>query len=523
MFNCLKMTLKIDIAYAINAFLYTLRTLPIFKDLLTEDIYKSKSIKNILTILSLFLSILRLLTFRFFYFLLIYELSKFLSPKSISETFIHLYFIFTIIGLFINNGLLNTSIKKYLSIILFNMNAKKYLQSNLLLRLFLSFILNSIFFILFSKFLNLSYLICLLLVLFSLTARIIGESLNIMYYKKFNYIWYNNTSLYLLVLGVFLGLTLLPLIKITTSNSIIILSTIISLPLSIISLIYLNKINDYRLIFKRLNNKNTVMNKENAKAYSRQAMFEVKEKDKNISAKKLKGKKGYDLFNTIFFERHKEILSRSSKNYALVIGIIYIVIVSLVLSNIVNIEKSISNFLLNRIGWFVIIMYFINRGAIITQAMFFNCDHSMLTYNFYKEPKVLLNLFKKRLVTLIKVNLLPAIVIAFGNTILLSIVTDATILEYLTSSMFIIVLSIFFSVHYLVIYYLLQPFNKDMEIKKPSYSIVSLITYIASYKISGITTSTITFSIIGSILTIIYMVVALILVYKKAPQTFKLN
>ena len=132
-------------------------------------------------------------------------------------------------------------------------------------------------------------------------------------------------------------------------------------------------------------------------------MMDIKEKDKEISAKKLKGKKGYDLFNTIFFERHKEILLRSAKWYALVsLIVIIITVINTQLSP--ELKQSLNNFLLNNIAWFVIVMYFINRGAIITQAMFYNCDHSMLTFNFYRNPKVILNVFKTRVLTVSKVN-----------------------------------------------------------------------------------------------------------------------
>ena len=82
-------------------------------------------------------------------------------------------------------------------------------------------------------------------------------------------------------------------------------------------------------------------------------------------------------------------------------------------------------------------MYLINRGSVVTQAMFYNCDHAMLRYNFYREPDVILGLFKKRLTMLIKINLLPAIVIAIGSIVLLSITTDGrlyydTIIYYCT-------------------------------------------------------------------------------------------
>ena len=168
-------------------------------------------------------------------------------------------------------------------------------------------------------------------------------------------------------------------------------------------------------------------------------------------------------------------------------------------------------------------MYFINRGAIITQAMFFNCDHAMLNYNFYKEPKTIIELFKKRLKTVTKVNLLPAFVIGTGNIILLILLKETDIIVLLSMFIFIIFLSIFFSVHYLVIYYLLQPFNKDLEVKKTSYSFVTLITYILCYNLIDLVLDIKVLSILGIIFTGVYILISMALVYKVAPKTFKLN
>ena len=75
MINVLVKTLQIDMIYSVNSFLYTIRKIPIFKDLFTDDIYKSKIIKKIISIFGLLFSIVRALTFRFLYFFAIYLFS----------------------------------------------------------------------------------------------------------------------------------------------------------------------------------------------------------------------------------------------------------------------------------------------------------------------------------------------------------------------------------------------------------------------------------------------------------------
>ena len=52
--------------------------------------------------------------------------------------------------------------------------------------------------------------------------------------------------------------------------------------------------------------------------------------------------------------------------------------------------------------YFVFIMYMLNTTKNITNAMFINCDHCMLNYAFFHEPKNLLKLFQIRLREMIK-------------------------------------------------------------------------------------------------------------------------
>lgn len=521
MINILVKSLEIDIVYAVNSLIYSLRNLPILKDLLTDDAYDSKVLKIVIGIIGIVLSTSRAILFKAFYYFVIYSICKTMCQNNYVNATIHLYFLLTILGMFINNKLLNTSKKKYFSIILFNMDATKFYKANIFWNTIVNFTLNSICLFILAKILSLQLIYPITLLLFTTFIRFIGESLNIMFYKKYDYMWYSNTTLYFTLLLIILGLSLLPIINITIPFKIIELVTIFTIIIGTLSLLYLFNIKDYKLMYKRLNNKVNVMDSDNEKAYLKQSMVEVKKKDIELDFKKIKGKKGFDLFNTIFFERHKEILLRSAKKYALIIGIIYIILIFICYTNNIYL-KQISNFLNNRLAIFVFVMYFVNRGAIITQAMFFNCDHAMLSYNFYREPKTLLGLFKKRLITVINVNLLPAITIGIGNAIILGL-NNTSILTIICMIIFIICLSIFFSTHYLVIYYLLQPYNKNMEMRKISYSITTLLTYIVCYQMFSLILNINILSIFGIMFSCLYIIISLVLVYKIAPQTFKLN
>ncbi len=524
MINTLVKTLQIDLDYSVNSFIYILSKLPILKDLITNDIYKSKTIKRIVGLLGILFSVARAAFLKFMYFFIILFICYKLFPDNIVKSFFHIYFLLTILGMFINNKLLNTTKKKYFSILVFNMDATKFFRANLFWNMLTSIIMNTICIYIFVDYLLLSptILYSVILVLFTLGVRLIGEALNIVFFKKYKYVWYTNNTLYFPILVTLLGLCFLPYLNIFIPFRIIILCMVICLLLSIPALIYLLKLDDYKLIYKRLSQITNVMDSKNEKDYLKQAMVDVQKKDIKIDKSIIEKKEGYDLFNTIFFERHKEILLRSARKYAIIIAVIY-VILSYLMITYEKYNSGISEFVHYRLAIFVILMFFINRGAIITQAMFFNCDHAMLRFNFYREPNTILELFKKRLLIVVKVNLLPAFIIGIGNTVLLILSNSYDLLTIITTFLYIISLSIFFSVHYLVIYYLLQPFNKDLEVKRASYSFVTMGTYIISYWLTGLILTSEVLSIFGIIFAIIYITLALLLVYKIAPRTFKLN
>ena len=424
MIKTLKKTLQIDTAYSVNSFIYTMSKLPILKDLITKDSYTSTSLKKIVSVIGTILSLFRMILIKLVYF--------------------SIYLFATILGMFINNKLLTSSKKKYFSIILFQMDANQFMRANLFWNLITSTILNTIMLIIFitiSK--STFYFYGLFLLIITICARVIGEALNIYFFLKKEYVWYTNSKLYFPVLLVLLACALSPNIGLVIPVKIIPIIAIPFLILFISSYHYLLKIENYKWIYQRIHQMNRGMSEKNEKDYFKQAMVEVRDKDKIINEKIIEHKKGYDLFNTIFFERHKEILLRSAKKYAFIAFIVYIVL-AIVMIRYHNYNKSIGEFLHLKLAIFVIIMYFINRGSIITQAMFYNCDHAMLRYNFYREPKIILELFKKRLGTVVKVNLIPAIVIGLGNILLLGLSSYSyQWITYLTTFLFIIYYSQF--------------------------------------------------------------------------------
>ena len=233
-------------------------------------------------------------------------------------------------------------------------------------------------------------------------------------------------------------------------------------------------------------------------------------------------KEGFAYFHDLFVKRHRKILSDSAKKTT--IGILLVgIVLCFVMLLAPTAKVPINNFIMNYLPFVLLLMYFINTGKVVTNAMFMNCDHSMLSYRFFRQPNTLLSLFRERLKTLIILNLIPAFFMSLVISILLVLSGGASLLTYVVIFFSIIAMSIFFSVHNLILYYLLQPYNIGMEMKSTTYTIASLVTYWLCYYISDLKVSSLTFGIIMILFAVIYSLVSLFLVYRYAPKTFKLR
>ena len=189
-----------------------------------------------------------------------------------------------------------------------------------------------------------------------------------------------------------------------------------------------------------------------------------------------------------------------------------------------EVKESVNSALLVYLPYFTFIMYLINRGTGFTQALFMNCDHSLLTYSFYKKPEMVLHLFRIRLLEIMKINLLPAVIIGSALPILLYLSggTDNP-LNYVVLLVSILCMSMFFSVHYLTIYYLLQPYNAGTEMKSGTYRLVLTVTYIVCFFLMQQRIPILLFGALAILFCVLYCIVACILVYKFAPRTFRIR
>ncbi len=525
MLKTFKTSLKVKSAYKVNSFLYSLKQMPILKTLITNEVFADQDLKKIVVVISLLIELAKLLFFKFIYifFLIVLPYLLIMEAKGEINSFLTTFVFLTLVGAIINNHSFEMSRDRYYAIFELKMNPKKFALSDYLFELIkniVGFLPATLFF---GTIFNLPIYISLLLPIFVVLSKIIGISLDIIYYEKtgsFNEKITSKKLLFVLFIIFLVSAYALPFFGIIISKNIFLILLLIVFLLSIISIKKIIKFNEYNKILKKVLSIDNIKRSEitNEKKLKEESIDSIDYTEKIIS-----DKKGYAYFNELFEKRHSKILSKIIDKQIMWILIVFIAITIVVLI-FPTVREDINSVVLESLPFIALIMYYLNRGIQLTQAMFMNCDHSMLTYSFYRTPKVILGLFKERLKTLIKYNIIPGTIIGICLGLLLFITGNTNnYLNYIIIVLSVISMSIFFSVHYLVLYYLFQPYNASTEVKSSTYNAAHVFTYAAIYFISDIPMSTILFGTGVIIFTIVYAIISLLIVYNRAPHTFKLR
>ncbi len=515
---------KLRNTYRANSIIYSIKQFPIINKILPNSLYKNKGLKIFANIISVLMEFIFTFLGKAIYISLMVFLMASVYNTNNANTFLHIFTFLTICGAFLNTYMANPTKDKYYAIVLMNFDAKKYGLSNYyyqLLRVIIGFMPFTIYF---GMMANIPLWLCILLPFFVVAAKLVIMGYDMLDFKKKGKAKNENipTSVVWGVVAICVLLAYgLPALNIVINQTIFLGIFAVAILLGIFCIMIINNFKDYRKMYKQVlteTNVYAVENNSGTKVMKENSLKQI-ELDNSFTSSKT----GFAFFHELFVKRHSKILTKAVKKQSVIILLIFAVLFILIKINPLVAER------MNRISlvylpYFVFIMYCINRSSSVTQAMFMNCDHSMLTYRVYRTPKVILGVFKERLKTLILINLLPAILIGVGLAMVLYLSggTDNP-MNYLVIIVSIIAMSIFFSVHYLVLYYLLQPYNASTEMKSSTYKVAQALTYLVVYWFIGVRIPTFYFGIAMSIFCIGYSLISLFIAYKYAPKTFKLR
>lgn len=519
-------TLKISFAlkntYRVNSILYSIKQIPLVKKLLPDALYQVHGLKVFANVLSLVWEIVSVFLGKFLYFILMISgAASLYQTEDPGKLFLHILVLLTAIGAFSNTFMFNPSRDKYYAMILMRMDARDYTLVNYgyaILKVAVGFLPVSLIYGLGG---GVPLWVCLLIPFFVAGLKLAMAAYSLRDYEKTGRITNENglnKFMWIAILALLAAAYGLPAVGIMLPVSVSAGFMILSVLCGAVAVWKILVFDKYREMYQQILAK-SMAQMDDVNTMSRQMSQKVISADTGITS----NRKGFEYLNELFIRRHQKILWKSSKKISLVcVCLIFGVLLAFYL--VPELKEKINGLLLSFLPYFVFIMYSINRGTGFTRALFMNCDHSLLTYSFYKRPDFVLKLFQIRLREIIKVNLLPAAIIGAGLAALLyaSGGTENP-LNYGVLFVSIIFMSIFFSVHYLTVYYLLQPYNAGTEMKSGTYQIVLSATYFVCFLLMQVQMPTLLFGVMTILFCLAYCVTACILIYRLAPKTFRLR
>lgn len=242
--------------------------------------------------------------------------------------------------------------------------------------------------------------------------------------------------------------------------------------------------------------------------------------------KKLTLKEGRDLshlsgmtyLNALLFQRYRSILTRK---FIWRMGFLLIVLIggqiTMGYSGVILKDKE----LLDLMPYLFMVMYALSLGRAIAQMVFVNCDISMLHYPFYRQGKNIIAGFNYRWFQSFKYSSCFAVslfilLLSWGH-----FSYSPGIIALL--ALLLLSLTALLSFHDLFIYYVLQPFTKDMEVVNPVYKVLSGGLYWVAYFNFYLDINSVYYVFVISGLLILYVIIGYLILLKLAPKTFVLK
>ena len=529
MFETFWISRRLEISCQVNGILFWLKRLPVLGKKLPSDLYDRVGLKKLVLALAILKELLSFFFSKLIYFgiciipaLLFFRQRNGVDPGA---AFLHIFVCLTLAGAVATNEIVDSDDNSRYAVFLLGMDAKRYALANylyFLIKTLIGFVV-AVFVafemaVLLPEGVKLSRLWALLLPLLVLSCKLVYAGFYLVFFQKTDKLPEGAVTAFVMVL-LFVAAYLPLLWGWTLPLRWVKLLAATELFLAVPAAVYLVRAGNYRRIYQR----------KSDLRISAGAAMEKTTKDKfqeKLELEASSDKQGCVYLNDLFMQRHRKLLRRPARRMALIMaGVLSALMIATQIFPEFS-EKLRTNFM-GVLPYLPMLMYFINRGETTTKILFFNCDSSLMAYSFYRSPQLIRSLFWERLRSLIRINLLPSTVLALGLPLLLLLAGGSdSPPDYLILPTSVLFLSVFFSTHYLVLYYLLQPYTQELVSKSPAYSTATLVTYWVCYfganKMGKLISPTLLAAICIGV-SLLYVLVALPLVSRLAPKTFRLR
>lgn len=517
-----KISFSLRTTYRVNCILYALKQFPLLGKLFPEKLYQVWELKIAANVLTAVWEVISVFLWKAIYLVLMVTTAAAYYPvEDRGRLCMHILIFLSILGAFLNTYLFDMGKEKTYALLMLRMDAREYMLINYgyaMLKVIIGFLPLVLFW---GTTAGIPVWKCVLVPFFIAGLKLSVAALTLEKYKRTGKTEAEGVlgkGLWPAMMVLLAAAYGLPFAGILLSGEAAAVLLILPVLTGCFALGKILRFDEYYSLSREILTR-SMRQLEEVEGMSREKNQKFISTDTGITSSRT----GFEYLNELFMKRHKKILWKSSRRIAMVC-LIMILGLAAMLFMLPEERSAFSSGIGDCLAYFVFIMYGINRGQSFTEALFVNCDHCLLTYSFYKQPRHILRLFRIRLREIIKVNMLPALVISFGLVFLLFLSggTENPV-YYAVILVSIPCMSVFFSVHYLTLYYLIQPYNAETKMKSALYPVFQGATYLVCLQFLSLEMPILLFGLAAIAFSLLYCLAACILIYKFAPKTFRLR
>lgn len=522
--------MKVETSIFINGLLYFLKKLPILKSLLKTTNYSFMAVKEFIGYVALLYNLIWSSLKGILLPLIFISVPQLILGEGQERNPMILILFFYLLQRLLSSSLLELSNQKFIMVKELRMNPRDYSHAFLLKKELFKFLGRTLAFLILGGALGMNLSSALIISLSATMMAMVSEALHLFIFSRKSFVLeehsFIHVFLYLVVYGSAYGLFyLLPGFD---ARGILLhpLFLGILLTAAFFAVRYIRGFQGFSEALRRSTSAEKMDKLKNAMAEARYSDVKMKDKDfdmKDIDLDGHREKEGFAYLNALYFDRHRRFYR---KPVMVKTGIILVAFAGIFILNIFldeDILSGLSTGIAGHYTSFIFLMYMLCNSNRETKAMFFNCDLSMMRYGFYRQPKALLRMFTLRLRRIVAGNLIPTMTLILGLLLVTAFSGERDFGGILPVLAMLLALSFFFSIHYIFMYYIFQPYTSSMEVKSPIFNIINGAVYMISYMALQIDAPASGFLPVIILFSGVYALGAVAMVYRMAPKTFRVK
>ncbi|UPK41302.1 hypothetical protein [Paenibacillus pabuli] len=538
-FSTISRMRQLQVITLVNRIIYFMQKIPVVGRFFSEQTYAAFWTKRIIGAIAVILMFVAGLLESLFYIggMLALPIVLWTEGYNTPERFallLHMYFCISgVMAGMTSAKVLESNKMKYTAVRLIRIVPTKYMRAVLFYRYITFFLYQGIAITLVSLFFNFSIFHALLTVGVMTIWRMMSEFLHLAVFRWKGTILVQKTWVMGLVMILTLTAAYLPL----TSRSIPLFGAVILDQQWLVTLIWLSgtvagyvllKHTNYTAAVRAVTNQSDpLLNTEIMMANLQQQMVQAKDNDygkhssSNLHAceQTSLGKKGYEQMHNLLVSRYNHLIQVPFRR-----RLVAIMIIGLLLSFLAFIFRD--HVSLNSLERFtpvlIMAMLSLTIGREVCKGLFYHCDMQLMRYSFYrKHAKQHFRLrFRSLLFLNLKLGACVATVLSVSILVLSEGRDTSTLLPVWCMTM---ALSVFFSVHHLLVYYVFQPYTTELETNNPLFTLVNSLISLGFVVAMLLGPTLWVLTVVLIVLTVGYLLSAVPLVSKYAQTHFRVK